>query len=165
MNAKTRIQNDLEMTPDQGRHWYATSSPMTFPIRRAQYPSKVGRPSLSDEQQLAFIRQIQAGDARALRKMIAHNMHLVIDFVRPHTDRGLPMLFLVKEGIDGLTQALKHFKPGSSSGFSTYASGCIFLSIERAVLDMAEGATAALATPARKTSIRSSSAHNGGHDD
>jgi DNA-directed RNA polymerase sigma subunit (sigma70/sigma32) len=138
---------------------------MTFPIRRAQYPSKVGRPSLSDEQQLAFIRQIQAGDARALRKMIAHNMHLVIDFVRPHTDRGLPMLFLVKEGIDGLTQALKHFKPGSSSGFSTYASGCIFLSIERAVLDMAEGATAALATPARKTSIRSSSAHNGGHDD
>ena len=148
MNTNTQMRNDQEMTAAQIGSWHEPASPVTLPIRRGQYSSKAAAPLLSDEQQLAFIRQVQIGNTLSLRKMIANNMHLVVDLVRPYNGRDLPLLKLIKEGIEGLTHALKHFVPEGDTSFSSYASLCIYHRIELAILTMDHPAAAAHAESA-----------------
>lgn len=110
----------------------------TFSLRRAHYFTKTRKPLLAAEpltagQQQALIELIREGDAGARRKMIAHNMCLVLDFARHYANRGPLLLDLVREGNQGLIHALEKFDPEGGSSFSDYAALCIRQYIERAI--------------------------------
>jgi len=105
----------------------------TFSLRRAHYFTKPQKPLLTVEQQQALIKLAREGDDAAKRKIIACNMHLVIDSAKRHANRGLEPLELVREGNHGLAQALEKFELEGDSGFPAYAALCIRQHIERAI--------------------------------
>ncbi len=111
----------------------------TFSLRRAHYFTKTGKPlltsdQLSAEQQQELIRLIRDDNADARRKMIAHNIHLVIDFAKHYANCGLTPLELVREGNHGLIQSVERFEPEGGISFPAYATWCIRQHIERAIM-------------------------------
>lgn len=118
----------------------------TFALRRAQYfneasyfnelgySSESGQESsLSAEQQLALTNLMRNGDFVAKQKMIARSLPLVVDIAKRYTNRGVPLLNLLKEGKQGLIYALEEFKAEDRFHFSAYAAQCIRQYIERAI--------------------------------
>lgn len=90
-------------------------------------------PQLTTEQQLELIKLFRKGDARAKRKMITHNMQLVVATIKHYANRGVTLLDLILHGNHGLIHALEKFELDGSVNFQTFAELCIRQSIERAV--------------------------------
>ena len=139
MNDHACSEEEVLREPEVARSAHLSASAGTFSLRRAHYLTKTGKPlltaeQLTAEQQRALIELIRKGDAGARRKMIAHNMHLVLDFARHYANRG-PLLFdLVREGNQGLIHALEKFEPEGDLSFSGYAALCIRQHIECAIM-------------------------------
>jgi DNA-directed RNA polymerase sigma subunit (sigma70/sigma32) len=111
-----------------------STSAGTYSLRRAHYLSESKKPLLSVEQQHALIQLFREGDADAKRKLIAHNMHLVVDFAKCYANRGLALLDLVRVGTQGIIHALEHFELEGDLSFPTYVSRCICRNIEHAIM-------------------------------
>lgn len=106
----------------------------SFSLRRAHYFTRTRRQPLSAEQQLAFLRHVREGDTAAKRVMIAHHMHLVVDFARHYSNRGPAPLDLIREGNQGLIHALENYDPEGGFSFQDCARQCICQNIERAIM-------------------------------
>jgi RNA polymerase primary sigma factor len=76
--------------------------------------------------------QVNEADA-AFERMLMANTRLVVSIAKRYTDRGIPFVDLVHEGIIGLIRATKKFDPAMGNRFSTYATWWIRQGITRAI--------------------------------
>jgi DNA-directed RNA polymerase sigma subunit (sigma70/sigma32) len=141
--------------PETANAGHIPSSSGTFALRRARYLNEAAKPQLSAEQQLELIRLFRQGDAGAKRKMIAHNMQLVLDITKRNANRGVSLLNMVMEGNQGLINALANYEPEQGISFTSYATTCISHSIERAIADQHDTASRCVA---KLTAVRQTSA-------
>ncbi len=78
-------------------------------------------PVLTPEEEVELIRRAQAGDRRALEKVIHANLRFVVAVARQFTGYGLPIEDLISEGNIGLLRALKTYDPTLGFKFISYA--------------------------------------------
>ena len=81
----------------------------------------------------ASLSSIIEDGAAAREHLLMANTRLVISVAKRYTNRGIPFLDLVHEGIIGLIRATKKFNPGMGNRFSTYATWWIRQAITRAI--------------------------------
>lgn len=110
-------------------------SPGTMHMKRARHFRQSRKPSLSPEQQQALIKLVKDGDHNAKRKMIEHNMHLVVDFAKHYANRGPAPLDLIMTGNQGLIEALDEYRPEGGFSFQAHAIWCICENIEHTILN------------------------------
>jgi len=105
----------------------------TFSLRRSQY---LRRQSLMTAEHVdhPLLKLVREGDVVAKRKMLAHNMYLVVDSAKHYANRGIAALDLVMEGNRGLIHALENFEPEQDLSFPAYATLCIRQNIECAIM-------------------------------
>ena len=135
MNEIFPLPKEHSLAAKPARSRQVPTSAGSFSIRRDRYFSEAEKSLLTADQHRVMLKQAREGDLGARRQLIAHNMHLVVDFAKCHSDRGLTLLDLVREGTQGLIHALEKFEPEGGFSFSTYASWCIGHNIERAILN------------------------------
>jgi RNA polymerase primary sigma factor len=100
----------------------------------ALYLREVGRVApLTGEDEEALAIRASGGDAGAEGALVEANLRLVVSLARRYTRRGLPLLDLIEEGNLGLVEAVRRFRPGRGTGFSTYAAWWIRQAIVRAL--------------------------------
>lgn len=102
-------------------------------------------PVLKAEEELAVAKAIEKNRdannveyAEARRRLIVHNLRLVISIAKNYIDRGLPFMDLIEEGNIGLLKAVDRFKSQENCRFSTYASWWIKQAIRRALVNQAK---------------------------
>lgn len=80
---------------------------------------------LSDAEEAECIKQLKEGDQEARRKLIEHNLRLVMHIVKKYYSQCKNQDDLTSIGTIGLIKAVDTFKNGSGTRFATYASKCI----------------------------------------
>jgi DNA-directed RNA polymerase sigma subunit (sigma70/sigma32) len=106
----------------------------TFSLRCAYYFAKTGKLLLSSSQQRALVNLVREADSEVKNEIIIHNLHKVVSLAKRYTNRGLEFFDLVREGNQGLIEALEKAESADGPRFSIYATWCICRSIERALL-------------------------------
>jgi DNA-directed RNA polymerase sigma subunit (sigma70/sigma32) len=136
MNQYACLEKEVLNEPRTARAGHSPASAGPFPLRRAHYFTQERKPLLTVEQQQSLIKLIREGDAGAKRKMIAHNMQLVVDFAKHYANRGLAPLDLIREGNRGLILALEEFELECDLSFLAFATWHICQNIERAIMNL-----------------------------
>jgi RNA polymerase primary sigma factor len=85
-----------------------------------------------------FDLYVKNRDPEIGKKIICHNLRLVISVAKRYCNRGLDFLDVIQEGNLGLMKALEKFEPERGLKFSTYAVWWIRQSITRALVDMGQ---------------------------
>ncbi|MFN8179134.1 MAG: RNA polymerase sigma factor RpoD/SigA [bacterium] len=88
---------------------------------------------LTREGEVALARAARDGDTRAMDRLIAANLRLVVSIARRYQGMGLSFSDLIGEGNLGLIKAAEYFDPELGFRFSTYASKWIRQSITRSL--------------------------------
>lgn len=103
-----------------------------------QYLCEVAtRRRLSSSEEYVLATRASRGDESARRRLIEHQLGLVVMIARPYRNRGLPLADLIAEGNIGLLKASEKFDPERGFRFSTYAKWWIRQSIELALTNQA----------------------------
>jgi RNA polymerase primary sigma factor len=76
---------------------------------------------LTQEQEIAVARRIQAGDELAMQELVTRNLRFVISVAKKYQNRGLPLVDLIGEGNVGLMTAARKFDPDHGVKFISYA--------------------------------------------
>ena len=89
-----------------------------------EYISQIKKiPTLTEEEEHELAnRWKEKGDQKALNKIIACHLKLVIQIAKSYAGYGLSLSDLVSEGNLGIMHAVKHFDPSVGYRFSTYAA-------------------------------------------
>ena len=103
-----------------------------------QYLCEVAtRKRLTSSEEYVLATRALRGDESARRRLIEHQLGLVVMIARPYRNRGLPLSDLIAEGNLGLLKASEKFDPERGFRFSTYAKWWIRQSIELALTNQA----------------------------
>jgi RNA polymerase nonessential primary-like sigma factor len=103
-----------------------------------QYLCEVAtRKRLTSSEEFVLATRAARGDESARRRLIEHQLGLVVMIARPYRNRGLPLSDLIAEGNLGLLKASEKFDPERGFRFSTYAKWWIRQSIELALTNQA----------------------------
>lgn len=81
--------------------------------------------TLDVEEELFLIRKAQAGNRKALEKVVNSNLRFVISLAKQYSSFGCPILDLVNEGNIGLIEAIKGFDETRGFKFLSFAVWCI----------------------------------------
>jgi RNA polymerase sigma-32 factor len=106
----------------------AASSAASLPARRGtaleRFLSEVGRyPVLSPEEERELtLAYYERQDPRAARKLVIHNLRLVVKLAYRYRRAWASVLDLIQEGNVGLVEAVQRFDPFKGAKFSTYAT-------------------------------------------
>jgi DNA-directed RNA polymerase sigma subunit (sigma70/sigma32) len=93
------------------------------------------KPLLSAQQQRALMNLVRVDDPETKQRVIAHNLHLVVNIAKRYSDHGVALLDLVREGTVGLIHALENFDLEGGFRFAAYAAQCVRQRIECAILN------------------------------
>jgi RNA polymerase primary sigma factor len=88
-------------------------------------------PVLSKEEEQKWARAGELGR----KKLVEHNLLLVVKIAHKYKNRGLALVDLIQEGNLGLIRATEKFEPERGFKFSTYATWWIRQAITRAISD------------------------------
>src|SRR5215207_2269526 len=102
----------------------------------AGYLARIGRGKLlTHQEEISLSRRAHAGDQRARKKLVEHNLRLVVSVAKMYRGYGLPFEDLIQEGNLGLLRAVDKFDPELGHRFSTYVVWWIRQAVGRAVAD------------------------------
>jgi RNA polymerase sigma-32 factor len=80
-------------------------------------------PRLSEEEERELIREVrERGDVGAARRLVVHNLRLVVTIAYQYRQAWLNMLDLFQEGSVGLMEAVKRWDPALGTRFGSYAA-------------------------------------------
>ncbi len=87
-----------------------------------QYLYEVSRtPLLTQAQEVAIARRVQAGDEEAMQELATRNLRFVISVAKKYQNRGMALTDLIGEGNVGLMTAARKFDPDQGVKFISYA--------------------------------------------
>jgi RNA polymerase primary sigma factor len=78
-------------------------------------------PLLTQPQEIALARRVQAGDEDAMQELVKRNLRFVISVAKKYQNRGLALVDLIGEGNVGLLTAARKFDPDHGVKFISYA--------------------------------------------
>src|SRR5688572_26237846 len=87
-----------------------------------QYLHEVSKtPLLTQPQEIAIARLVQAGDQDAMQELVKRNLRFVISVAKKYQNRGMALTDLIGEGNVGLLTAARKFDPDQGVKFISYA--------------------------------------------
>jgi len=97
-------------------------APLRDPV--ARFLAEARRfPRLTDEEERKLGKAVrEAGDMNAARRLVVHNLRLVISIAYQYRRAWASILDLVQEGSVGLMEAVKRWEPSLGPRFGTYAA-------------------------------------------
>jgi RNA polymerase sigma-32 factor len=97
-------------------------TPYRDPVQRFLSEAR-SYPRLSEEQEKDLIRAVRdQGDMAAARKLVVHNLRLVVSIAYQYRQAWINMLDLFQEGSVGLMEAVKRWDPALGTRFGSYAA-------------------------------------------
>src|SRR6188768_3644975 len=78
-------------------------------------------PLLTQPQEIALARRVQAGDEGAMQELVKRNLRFVISVAKKYQNRGMALTDLIGEGNVGLLTAARKFDPDQGVKFISYA--------------------------------------------
>lgn len=92
---------------------------------------------LTDEEEQALIKRVQADEKNAINELITANLRFVVSIARRYRGRGLSYLELINEGNIGMLKAAKRYDSRMNVKFISYAVWWIRQSIQKAFFEQA----------------------------
>lgn len=80
---------------------------------------------LSKEDEVSYVLKSQEGDLEARKKLIEHNLRLVVFLAKKYENTGVDLEDLVSIGTIGLIKGVNTYKLDKNIKLATYASRCI----------------------------------------
>ena len=87
--------------------------------------SDVLPPPLKGEEEMAALEALQRGEEQAKRKLVEHNLRLVVYISRRFENTGIHLEDLISIGTIGLMKAVSTYRLDKKIKMATYASRCI----------------------------------------
>lgn len=93
-------------------------------------------PQLSIEEERKLSEQIQAGNEKAIEKLVTANLRFVVSLARQYADKGVNMTDLISEGNIALMVEARKWKPKDDERFVNHAVWAVRKAMEAAIPEL-----------------------------